>query len=98
MQKIRISSPQHQTLSSKANSFFLVDISRSSRSTILNSHVLTDYIISSYPETLMQSKSFSLNIISIKGKGKGQAIPLQAWTGPECFRRLRLPDFKTIGT
>jgi len=27
-----------------------------------------------------------------------KAIPLQAWTGPEGFRRLRLPDFKTIGT
>jgi hypothetical protein len=26
------------------------------------------------------------------------AIPLQAWTGPEGSRRLRLPDFKTIGT
>ena len=33
-----------------------------------------------------------------KGKGKGKAIPLQAWTGPEGSRRLRLPDFKTIGT
>jgi len=32
------------------------------------------------------------------GKGKGKAIPLQAWTGPEGSRRLRLPDFKTIGT
>ena len=31
-------------------------------------------------------------------KGKGKAIPLQAWTGPEGFRRLRLPDFKTIST
>jgi hypothetical protein len=29
---------------------------------------------------------------------KGQAIPLQAWTDPEGSRRLRLPDFKTIGT
>jgi len=26
------------------------------------------------------------------------AIPLQAWTGPEGSRRLRLPDFKTVGT
>jgi hypothetical protein len=25
-------------------------------------------------------------------------IPLQAWTGPEGSRRLKLPDFKTIGT
>jgi hypothetical protein len=29
---------------------------------------------------------------------KGKAIPLQALTGSEGSRRLRLPDFKTIGT
>jgi len=29
---------------------------------------------------------------------EGKAVPLQAWTGPEVSRRLRLPDFKTIGT
>ena len=34
----------------------------------------------------------------IKCKGKRKAIPLQAWTGREGSRRLRLPDFKTIGT
>jgi len=33
-----------------------------------------------------------------KGKGKGKAILLQGWTGPEGSRRLRFPDFKTIGT
>jgi hypothetical protein len=33
-----------------------------------------------------------------KSKAKGKAIPLQALTGPEDSRRLRLPDFKTIGT
>jgi len=27
-----------------------------------------------------------------------KTIPLQVWTGPEGSRRLRLPDFKTIGT
>jgi hypothetical protein len=32
------------------------------------------------------------------GYSKGKAIPLQALTGPEGSRRLRLPDFKTIGT
>jgi hypothetical protein len=26
------------------------------------------------------------------------AIPVEAWTGPEASRRLRLPDFKTAGT
>ena len=28
-------------------------------------------------------------------KGKGKAVPLQAWTGPEGFRKLRFPDFVT---
>jgi hypothetical protein len=31
-------------------------------------------------------------------KQKVKTIPLQAWTGPEVSRKLRLPDFKTIGT
>jgi hypothetical protein len=31
-------------------------------------------------------------------KGKGKTIPVQAWTGPEGSRRLKLPDFKTVGT
>ena len=30
-------------------------------------------------------------------KGKGKATPLQAWTGHEGSRRLRLPDLQTIG-
>jgi hypothetical protein len=29
-------------------------------------------------------------------KGKGKAIPLQAWTGHKDSRRLRLPDFKQV--
>ena len=29
--------------------------------------------------------------------GKFKAISLQAWSGPEGSRRLRLPDFKTVG-
>jgi hypothetical protein len=32
-----------------------------------------------------------------KVMSKGEAVPLQTWTGPEGSRRLRLPDFKTIG-
>jgi hypothetical protein len=37
-------------------------------------------------------------ILSSYAKGKGKAIPLQALTGPEVSRMLRLPDFKAIGT
>jgi len=29
---------------------------------------------------------------------KKKAIPLQTWAGPEGSKRLKLPDFKTIGT
>jgi hypothetical protein len=35
---------------------------------------------------------FCGNSISLL-RGNGKAIPLQAWTGPEGSRRLRLPDF-----
>ena len=28
-------------------------------------------------------------------KGKGKAVPLQAWSGPEGSRKLRFPDFVT---
>ena len=30
-----------------------------------------------------------------KGKKKGKAVPLQAWSGPEGSRKLRFPDFMT---
>jgi len=32
---------------------------------------------------------------SLHGKGKGKAIPLQAWSGPESSRKLRFPDYMT---
>jgi len=30
-------------------------------------------------------------------RGRVKAIPLKAWTGPEGSRRLKFPDFKTVG-
>jgi len=45
--------------------------------------------ISGIPNSL---KHFEIFIV------KSKAIPLQAWRGPEGFRNLRLPDFKTVGT
>jgi len=30
-----------------------------------------------------------------KSKGKGKGVPLQAWSGPECSRKLSFPDFMT---
>jgi hypothetical protein len=48
--------------------------------------------------TLSYFPSFHLFKKSVNVYIKGKAIPLQAWTNPKGSRRLRLPDFKTIGT
>ena len=39
------------------------------------------------------SKALELQLNNIKGKGK--AVPLEAWSGPEGSRKLRFPDFVT---
>ena len=31
----------------------------------------------------------------MKKSGKGKAVPLQSWSGPEGSRKLRFPDFMT---
>jgi len=46
----------------------------------------------------IQVRRWKQQVSLSKGKAKGKAIPLEAWTGPEVSRRLRLPDFKTVGT
>jgi hypothetical protein len=46
----------------------------------------------------MQEFGNEIRKCKLEGKGKGKEIPLQALTGPEGSSRLRLPDFKTIGT
>jgi hypothetical protein len=33
--------------------------------------------------------------MSKQGKGKGKAVPLQAWSGPQGSRKLRFPDYMT---
>jgi len=33
--------------------------------------------------------------LTVSGKGKGKAVPLQARRGPECSRKLRFPDLVT---
>jgi hypothetical protein len=43
-------------------------------------------------------KSLLSTALMHMGKWRYKAIPLQALTGPEGSRRLRLPHFKTIGT
>ena len=41
-------------------------------------------------------KSFrSTQLLTEISKGKGKAVPLQAWSGPEGSRKLRFPDYMT---
>jgi len=35
----------------------------------------------------------ALTNVQNRGKGKGKAVPLQAWSGPDGYRKLRFPDF-----
>ena len=39
--------------------------------------------------------SSSLLSKMLKIRYKGKAVPLQAWSGPVCSRKLRFPDFMT---
>ena len=41
------------------------------------------------------SHRFSFGFHGNIDKGKGKAVPLQAWSGPEGSRKLRFPDFVT---
>jgi hypothetical protein len=35
-------------------------------------------------------------VVIIERSVKGKAVPLQAWGGPECSRKLRFLDFMTV--
>ena len=41
----------------------------------------------------LQSLLSVLDWFCAKGKGKGKAVPLQAWSGPDGSRKLRFPDY-----
>ena len=47
------------------------------------------------PNVIFLSGLFIICIHCAAGKGKGKAVPLQAWTGPEGSRKLRFPGFVT---
>ena len=39
-----------------------------------------------------KTSNFLLSLVN----GKGKAVPVQSWTGPEDSKRLTLTDFKTM--
>ena len=65
---------------------------------------LLNKAIETKPERILRYISLLHNIITyLEGttrdhsviRDKGKAVPLQAWSGPECSRKLRLSDFVT---
>ena len=49
-------------------------------------------------EPCKMTGTYGCNTAIRRSKGKGEAIQIQTWTGPEGSRSLRLSDFKTVGT
>jgi hypothetical protein len=45
----------------------------------------------------LDNQPLDQNLNAVKDEKEKQSL-LQAWTGPEGSRRLRLPDFMTVGT
>ena len=86
-------------------SMLMPKMSFSARSTVVSSKP----VMTKHPKSANQFQLYALPLLrffsqvsvfcsNTDDKGKGKAIPLQSWTGPESSRRLRLSDFKTIGT
>ena len=42
-----------------------------------------------------QEHSVTCSMLFFLRKGKSEAVPLQAWSGPEDSKKLRFPDFTT---
>jgi len=58
----------------------------------------TTLIRDRYPCCRRDSKTLSQQASGSRPMKPIKAFPLQTWAGPESSRRLRFPDFKTIGT
>jgi hypothetical protein len=56
--------------------------------------------LSSFPQAVYALRTYhALNLATGNATDvKGKVIPFHTWRGPEGSRKLRLPDFKTIGT
>jgi len=61
-------------------------------------NVAFNWLLLLYVSTLRTTSDLCKTVSPAVLFGKGKGIPLQASTGPHGSRRLRLPDFKTIGT
>jgi len=59
------------------------------RQSMLKVHILSHFNVRPFRVSMYTSPG------QFNELGKGKAVPLQAWTGPEGSRKLRFPDFVT---
>jgi len=69
-------------------------IQKLSDSVVQSAQLAIDSDVSDETIRLAISLRSAVDILHVKGK----AVTVQHWTGPEGSRRLRLPDFMTLGT
>jgi hypothetical protein len=55
----------------------------------------TQYFLVIFKRYMFRSKITIMITRAFFYKGKGKAVPLQAWSGPQGSRKLRFPDFST---
>jgi len=70
------------------------------RTYVLKSNYIPCFVFMSNKISLSLSLSLSPpppppKLIIYKERVIGKSVPLQAWSGPECSRKLRFPDFMT---
>jgi hypothetical protein len=58
-------------------------------------HSRRQVVMTSVSGAAVVLRHISYSYIKCRCKGKGKAVPLQAWSGPEGSRKLRFPDFMT---
>jgi len=58
--------------------------------------ILTFHFSEKCTSSILRLKGSKNSLITGRVKGKGKAVPLQAWSGPEGSRKLRFPDFMTM--
>ena len=74
----------------------LLEISTKYEKFIFTTQFMDWFIDSLIDQPISQLVLRLLHCISVtQVEGKGKAVPLQAWTGPEGSRKLRFPDFMT---
>jgi len=63
---------------------------------VISSEYTTNEYVYNVPRQKLKSNKMMHLFQACKRRGRGKAVPLQAWSGPEGSWKLRFPDFMTM--